>query len=410
MAARKRNEPAAPLEEVLIRICRRYEQRGRLGGTMLLGRNLDPAQRQAIEAYFPVAALSHNLEREELRLSLDRFLAGWDEERIRGWLDEVYASLGRSRPLPAPDGNDLAEELLERLRLAWPELAPVHRFLGRERQRLAARMRTRASETEELYFTAAEVVDFLVRNEEEITLSELGARLCGNSKALRHTALKNLVEQWLLLVRPGSDEGGHAWESFGVLRDRLTIAALVFAPLVYELDGQVQDWIYRLYRAGQPALVSWYHLEEMTGPRLAEPVPRLITCENEAPFGRLLREAARQALLFTGGFPNRAVRRLYRRLAGLIGRDCFHWGDSDVAGLRIAARLHGIHPLFLYRCDLATLRRHRDRLLPLAGRQQVEGERLLQDDPGFPYAAELAFTLRHGWLEQESWEPGPADD
>ena len=30
---------------------------------------------------------------------------------------------------------------------------------------------------------------------------------------------------------------------------------------------------------------------------------------------------------------------------------------------------------------------------------------MLNTGPDFPFASELAFTLKHGWLEQESWLP-----
>ena len=132
--------------------------------------------------------------------------------------------------------------------------------------------------------------------------------------------------------------------------------------------------------------------------------PRLISCENEAPFSRLIREKGMDCLLFTSGFPNSAVQNLYALLASQA-RDCLHWGDTDPNGLYIASLLYAIHPLSLYRCDLATIKRHTDRLLPLTARQRERAQTILNTIEAFPFPDELACTLTSGWMEQEIWQP-----
>ncbi|MBK1698297.1 Wadjet anti-phage system protein JetD domain-containing protein [Rhodovibrio salinarum] len=64
---------------------------------------------------------------------------------------------------------------------------------------------------------------------------------------------------------------------------------------------------------------------------------RLVTIENLASFNRYVREARpeSEAVVYTGGFPSRAVAGLLRHLAGRIDA-CHHWGDIDATGLRIA--------------------------------------------------------------------------
>ena len=398
------NNRSQPIRQILIKICKRHEKRGSLTGIMKLGQDLAEEDRQSIENFFGLAPLI-NTSRQEIKISFDRLLAGKNEEEITDWLKNIYQQADRTPPAPVSLADDAASLLLDQLRLTFPRLNPVHSFLNQHKEQLSRKLRKQPAKTREQYFTVGKIVDFLLENDKEITLSELGARFCVSSKSLRQGELKNMVEQWLrlLLVDLPPEEG--VWEEFLVIRDRLTITAIIFAPLIYRKNGREYDWINQLYQAGEPALISWFHLEGMTSCRLvAEKNQKilLITCENEAPFSQLLRESSDKILLFTSGFPNRAVRKLYQFLAPLSA-DCRHWGDSDPAGLRIAAILNAIHPLNLWRCDIATLRQHKTKLLPLAENQVNAAALILNTYPNFSFAEELNFTLKHGWLEQESW-------
>jgi hypothetical protein len=74
----------------------------------------------------------------------------------------------------------------------------------------------------------------------------------------------------------------------------------------------------------------------------AEPtraIRTLLTVENLASFNRHVREARLPGdiVVYTGGFPSRAVRRLLRNLAAACPPDVtWHWGDIDPAGVLIA--------------------------------------------------------------------------
>ncbi len=402
--------PTTQLQLILLKICKRFEQRGSLSGIMKLGRDLEEGERMSIENFFGLAPLIHT-SKNEIKLSIDRLLSGKSEAQVDDWLERIYHLTGRKRPVIPCLDDDAATLLLDQLRLSFPNLGPVHHALSINKAVLSRKLCKHPDKVRKLYFKAAEIVTFLQSNEKEITLSELGARFCANSKKLRRGELKKIVAQWLRLVNPDLPDEEEVWEEFLVIRDRLTITALIFAPLVYRKDGREYDWVNQLYQAGEPAVVSWFHLESITSCHLVVENGaqlRLITCENEAPFSQLLREKTDSVLLFTAGFPNRTVRRLYQHLAPLTA-GCRHWGDSDPAGLRIAAILYAIHPLTLWRCDLATLKYYMSKLLPLEKGQARAASAILNTDPNFPFATELAFTLKHGWLEQESRLPDEFD-
>jgi hypothetical protein len=131
--------------------------------------------------------------------------------------------------------------------------------------------------------------------------------------------------------------------------------------------------------------------------------PNLICCENETPLSNMIKQKKNSCLLFTSGFPSSAVQKLYQLLAPHAS-SCKHWGDSDPAGLRIAAIMHDLHPLQLYRCDLATLKQHKGKLLLLSLQHKNDILNILENQPGFPFPDELLFTLKNGWLKQESWQ------
>ncbi len=400
------------IRKILLKICRRYERRGTLSGIMKLGQSLPEAELRAFENFFGLRPLIHT-GKGELKFSFDRQLAGKSAVEAHAWLTEIYQRLGRQFPTPGPPERydndrihkDNSRLLLEQLRLAFPRLAPVHEFLRDNKGTLRGKFSSASHEARESFFTAARIVDLLLDNEKAVTLSDLGARFCGNSKTLRQGRLKNMVAEWLGLMRPALPKGDELWQEFLVVRDRLTVNALIFGPLIYQKEGREYDWINRLYQAGEPALLSWFHLEGVTSFRLAGQDRQeaiLLTCENEAPFSLLLRERSDNILLYTAGFPNRAVRKIYQLLGPLCARR--HWGDSDLAGLRIAAVLHAVWPLALWRCDLATLQKHRGKLLPLEKGQANIAATILAEDPDFPFRKELGFSLKNGWLEQESWQ------
>ena len=185
-----------------------------------------------------------------------------------------------------------------------------------------------------------------------------------------------------------------------------SVPATIYGNLRYGKAGRRFDQIAAMAGLGEAAVLSLGNLRGVESIEIP-PETTLITCENESPFAGLARACPPVIILYTQGFPNAAVCKLYRLIGG--NSKCvrrLHWGDSDPAGLRIAAILHGIHPLELWRCDLKTLQRHRDRLKPLQPAARKGARTLLARDPTFPFAEELRFTIEQGWLEQEQWEAG----
>jgi len=392
------------LQDVLAKIARRYELKGCLNGTMKLGQNLDDRELAALENFFGLAPLRVN-KKEEVRLYFAELLGSGSEAQ---WLARIGEELGTPLRPRKPDENGNGEEvrkILASLALAFPKLEDFFATLGPEESGIG-RMLT--ASTEELVrqscFTLAETMQFLLDNRTVLTVSDLGARFFHNSKALRQGELRALLLKWLALRNPEVEAGeDELLARYHVVHDRLTVSAVVYGPLIYEKGNRQFDWIAQLYRAGEAATLGWSNIQGMERIFFADGQElELLTCENEAPFSLLMQEGGNRCLLFTRGFPGSAVQRLYQMLAPRAA-NCYHWGDSDPAGLRIAALLNALHPLHLFRCDLPTLKRCRDSLLPLSPKQKKACRDILHARPDFPFQQELSFCLENGWLEQEGW-------
>ena len=395
------------LTGLLERVARRYQLKGRWSGTMKLGQALGRDEMAILGNFFGLNPLRVN-GKEEVRLSFDRLLENGPEEQ---WLEKVSDHLGYSlKLLVKKDASEPVKTLLSRISLAFPNLVPLVSSL-REDCTSLERMFVRKGEEAagKQCFQAAATVNFLLNSCGPTTISELGARFCNDSKVLRQGELRSLVVQWLRLCSMDSqllEQEEDLWASYNVLSDRLTVNGVLYGPVIYEKNGKTFDWIYQLYLQGEPATINWSNIRDidrMFWKEQKNTPTVLICCENEAPFSRLIRQEKNQGLLYTGGFPGSAVQRLYRLLAPQAA-SCYHWGDSDPAGLRIAAIMHSLHPLQLYRCDLAVLQCHKHCLLSLSQKQQNAAQHLLASQPDFPFTEELLFTLENGWLEQESWQ------
>ncbi len=396
------------LPAILTRIAHRYERQGQLRGVMKIGHLLHSQQLKLLYNFFGIAPIRIN-GKEEVRISFDLLLQETPEKQ---WLEKLSAVLGYTlTPVVGPDADKQTAMLLSSLHLAFPELEKLIDHLKKNSGSLQG-MFTRNSDAtvRTNCFQLAETLRFLLHNSTPITISELGARFFGNSKVLRQGEMRGLLFEWLRFYSPDAEIAAAEdaiWANYMVLSDRLTVNALAYGPIIYEKKGITFDWIYRLYTQGEAATIGWSNIQDIDcmywNDSQAAP-PDLICCENEAPYSHLLHQRERQVLLFTSGFPGSAVRKLYQLLAPQAAH-CRHWGDSDPAGLRIAALLHALHPLQLYRCDITTLQRHKEYLLPLSPQQQDNARDILTRQPDFPFAEELCFTLNNGWLEQESWRP-----
>jgi hypothetical protein len=377
---------------------------------MTLGQRLNRQQLEALSSLFGLHALTIS-KTDTVKVSFDRFFKDMEPAEKETWIDGMHACLGLPRYDAAQEKISARlerERTLERLRLAFPELIAVHQMLAE--QTADSWLTSSRQKSQDLYFKAAELTDYLRNNRKIITFSELGARFCNNSKALRNTELSRLTASWLLTLEDAEGKWPEnvktVWDRCHVVRDRLSVQTTIFGPLIYEKENRRFDWIYQLWRNGEPATLSWPNISGIDRIFIAENHDqhnRLITCENETPFARMIRESQPGIILYTCGFPNDAVLSLYRQIAPQTLSN-LHWGDSDLAGLRIAGMLHACYPLQLWRCDLETLFNHQDNMIALSVEQKKQLEQFIRNHPDFPFAKELHFTLQQGWLEQESWQ------
>lgn len=394
----------------LEKVCQRVRKQGKLTGVLKLGQDLDEETLIALRAFFGLRALSVS-SAGEVRVSWSRFFEGRSASAVEEWIGTLHQCLGLSLENQRNKTQSEFQEallLIERFRLAYPELSGIHRHLNETIPALARQVTRQGKVAVERIFKAAEIMCFLRSNKEPLTFSELGAQFLNDSKALRETELSRLIASWLIIQEEAEDvpwqgDAETIWERYHVVRDRLAVQCTIFGPLLYSKSNQTYDWILRLWQAGEPATLSWANITGMDRIWIApghEEDNELFTIENETPFARLVRERHNGTLIYTSGFPNDSVLALYR-LLDLPKRS--HWGDSDLAGLRIAAIFNAMKPLVLWRCDQKNLLRHKNRLIQLEEAQATQISNFLDRHPDFPFAVELRFTLNYGWLEQESW-------
>lgn len=313
-----------------------------------------------------------------------------DADRLAGWLNVPRASEYAARIEQQLSG--LLEDAPAWLRDAYDRAVKQWR-LGRSAFRVAA------SDTE----TAASLfrVALAVTSGEQIghDLRRFSVRVLGQSKAVERL-LSRLGE--LLRCNPeweAFDDNAELFRALGL--EKFPPPLLVRAPLRLEYAGL--DWDISALR---PFVgLSPDHVRALTPIR---PVPYLLTIENLASFQRHAREIEDDAIVvYTAGFPAPSLVQILEHLDRCLSIRCpfFHWGDRDVGGLRIFARI------------AAALSGHR--LHPHLMEERIEGEiaftieecRQLQRLIG---NADLAAVMASGWLErglgkmeQELMDPQP---
>jgi hypothetical protein len=246
----------------------------------------------------------------------------------------------------------------------------------------------------------------LLNNTSPIRLSNLGAKNFNNSKKLRkNTNAYLFLADLLRYSLDAQDLSRHqALEQCLVIDNSTSVKVTVFGPFQYFIGEERFDWIKRLWHQGQAAMLTLQNIERITSISLPQGHHRVITCENETPFCDLIATLPTKPVIYTGGYPNAAVKSFLKGLPTQV-REFQHWGDSDTDGLIIAHLLNEIRPVTLHRCGLDDLARHRNQLIPLSAHKRQRAQRLLSENPAFPFRDELSYTLQHGWLEQEAWCP-----
>lgn len=409
------------VEPCLRRLCEGINRRETLRGMVSLGRTAGRT-----EDFEPLVELFGNRAVSlsgygDIRLSLEEVFSRMPPSAREAMLIDLFNAVGMSRiqmPLRKREASAQLETLIERFRVAFPDLEPVYRYLQAKQARWIKAVVSEGTEgLQASWFQAAKVTRFLRGNREAMTLADLGARLCGDSKALKSGSLLGRVEEWLAILEGDMAVGGAAsglerdqagdrsvrLSRYHIVENPGAIKVTLFGPLIYWKAGHRFDFIHDFHRSGEAATLSWENLQGVERIEIEGNGP-VLSSENESPFHRLQRERFAGVLVYSQGFPNAAVLRLWELLgAAAPGRDFLHWGDSDLAGLRIASILHAVHPLRLYRCDRKELQAHRPFLKPLSGSEKEAVSRFLESGKDFPFREELAFTRDNGWLEQESW-------
>ncbi|MBN1981194.1 MAG: DUF2399 domain-containing protein [Chitinivibrionales bacterium] len=365
-----------------------------------------------IAMLFGVASL-HLTRGNVLCLIPQHLFSTGSEQEINDWIQAVHISCGMVfKPATKVKAACPIDTISQRWSLMFPDLAPLLPYL--KYSSLSGQVDKTKIPAQ--WVVAGQIVQFLKGNQESLTVSDLGGRFCHDSKALRTGELIGMVADWLTVLDFGID--GFSFPSdnrlrrimraetlsrHGIVENRGAITVIVYGSLVYTKDDKKFTLIADAAIQGEAAVLTLENLDRISAFH-ASPTSAIITCENESPFFNLVRQRHQALILYTKGFPNGAVKTLYRCLAEAFpGLPRLHWGDTDFAGLQIAAMLHTIAPLSLWRCDLASLQQHVASLLPLDQNQSLVCRSFLDRNPQFPFFKELEFTLKNGWLEQEQY-------
>ena len=301
------------------------------------------------------------------------------------WLDILRETSGFTPPETGHPG----EELYHRLRFAVP---------GIDWQEFRPELSRRDAPDYSLLLDAWKTAQYLMDAPEPAAPAEISAGLFRDSKRLKNTQLLSWSCRLLRQLTGSQLPDGLLLEHYGMTSNPTASTAAVFGPVIYHSRGQDLDWIKTLFGMGQSAMLSWDNLKDID--RLESEFP-VLTIENESVFNRIMKQNPDFTLVYTAGFPGKAVRKLIACLSpDTVLR---HWGDSDPEGYEIAAVLHRIHPLSLYRCTSEDLEAHKSFCQPLPENKRRRAVKLLEK-PVFPFRREIEWLLRSGlWLEQENF-------
>lgn len=201
---------------------------------------------------------------------------------------------------------------------------------------------------------------------QRVTLAELGAEVTGNTHALdRNQPLSPLLLRGLKF-RSGHDGNKSAanrraaWESVGVVVDRLSAPALTF-NLRANPGTRLAGILDAYRRIGHPAYLTYQLIRECRPIDPFDPLPdgmrRVFVAENPAVVEIATAELGPRCapLICTEGQPASAVRELLERL-GNAGADIRIQADFDWPGLGFVDQLLRLPNTAPWRMDAATYR------------------------------------------------------
>lgn len=233
------------------------------------------------------------------------------------------------------------------------------------------------------------------------TLSQAGADILGDSKALRTGILREVFLRVLSAVAGADDEEGvrDVFPRFGIEENPFTSSVTVFAPFSFTLEsGEEFDHPVRLFHAGLAVQLPRQTVLRMHEVRLEDGFRRLVTSENAAPFERMVRAGV--PCLYTEGYPNAAVVHLLKQFAQ-AGAAVDHDGDGDLDGFLIADRVSNAIPVVRVLADDVADADGIPRR-SVSGRVRQRWEAYLATHGDFAHARAIRLALERGWVEQES--------
>ena len=172
-----------------------------------------------------------------------------------------------------------------------------------------------------------------------LDLRRFSVRLLGDSKAVE-SMLGRLGG--LLRRNPEWSQGEDDADLFRALGlEKFPPPLYIKGPLALDYGGTQWDLTpLRPYVALSP--------EAVADIRPTTPVPYLLTIENLASFQRQVREVQDSGVvIYTAGFPAPALVQVLEELDRHLPGNCpfYHWGDRDVGGLRIYAKVLAACPI-----------------------------------------------------------------
>ena len=389
----------------LHKIADRNDRRGELKGTLKLGVNI--TLHTELEPLLQLFGLALKTSKTGItRLDFNRFFAKASPQQINEWTDNLFKILERT-PADTFKNQQQVKTIFDRMQLAYPNYVVVYeRFYQQKPYWLRRINEDGADVVQEELLRIGQIISFLRKNEIPLGWSELGARFCNDSKALKATELTKLVGNALLILegKIGSfnqDLRKQVFDACHIIDNPTAIKVAVSGPVQYFKKETRFSWIEDLWQLNEAALLTLENLHNIELCPFPKTITRVITIENETPFCRLKEEVKDAIVIYTEGYPNEAVLTFYENLPSHL--TYLHWGDTDFDGLRIAAILDRIHPLTLWRCGLDDINPLRNRLIPLSKQNRERAQEYLNKHPDFKFKYELMVAITNGWLEQESW-------
>ena len=306
------------------------------------GRTSVPIGERSAHAYFRLRDLS---QRDALHALLEnaqaaggvilewgRGPAAQDLRRIRiGDPDQLAIWLGVSRA--ATQARAILQGLDPLMAAAPGWLRDAYADALRQWRRGGAPYRIPGTETAQAVnlFKAARAI--AAGEQAGLDLRRFSVRLLGDSKAL-----EALLGRLGPLLRRNPDwspwEDDHdLFRALGL--EKFPPPLFLKGPLVLDYSGNAWDLApLRPFVALSP--------DAVTRVQTSAPIPYLMTIENLASFQRQVREIQDDGIvLYTAGYPAPALVRFLGLLDQCLppGCPCYHWGDRDLGGLRILARI-----------------------------------------------------------------------